>query len=117
MSAPIDIGGGGADTEIAPPRFEQYEAADKRPPMPAPPLAGAYLVRAMNDLGATRPLAMGGFRAADWPEIWPFMQATGAVSEPWEARALYDMCAAFVRGFETGRSPLGISPMEREGAV
>lgn len=103
----------GARTE-APPRIETYTKAGMKPPLPDLPTSGDYLVSAMFSLRPTRPMPMGGVRPADWPEIWPFMQATGTITEAWEAEAMHRMCAAYCDGLNAGKKPLGISPMERD---
>lgn len=71
---------------------------------------GSYLFEAMLALGPIRFTGDAGRRAADWPEITSFMQATGRISEPWEAEALYRMCGAFLSGLTVGENPLGIFP-------
>lgn len=74
---------------------------------------GADLVQAMMALPPTRPMAMGGHRAADWPEIWAFIQATGRRYSQWEVEALHEMCGAFSDGFRRV-NPLAKSPVEME---
>jgi hypothetical protein len=71
-------------------------------------------MEAMMALGPVRATGMGGVRPADWSEIYPFMQATGAISEAWEAEALHEMCAAFSSGLESGKNPFAIPPIERD---
>lgn len=76
--------------------------------------AGDYLMRALADLGPVRGTGMGGLRAADWPEIAAFAQATGAVVEAWEMVALRQMAAAYVAGLRDGADPLSIAPADRQ---
>lgn len=94
-------------------RMKGYIDAGREPPLPKIE-AGQYLVDAMLTLGPIRSMPMGGVRATDWPEIWPFMQATKAVTETWEVEALHAMCGAFAKGLETGKNPFAKSPMERQ---
>lgn len=78
-----------------------------------PELAGGdYLLDAMQRLGPIRATEAGP-RAADWPEIHAFAAATGAITEPWEAQAMRDMCRAYLDGLTTGAEPLSIAPVER----
>jgi len=56
---------------------------------------------------------MGGLRAADWPEIAAFMDATGLISDSEDAVILHDLCEAFRRGLEAGKDPFKIPPMDR----
>ena len=75
---------------------------------------GRYLLDAMFDLGPVRVTGMGGFRAADWPEVAAFAQATARIAEPWEMSAIRRMCEAYARGLSAGADALSIQPMERE---
>jgi hypothetical protein len=77
------------------------------------PDGGEYLITAMNTLGPTRHMPMGGLRAADWPEIAAFMDATGLISDSEDAVILHDLCEAFRRGLEAGKDPFKIPPMDR----
>lgn len=72
---------------------------------------GEHLLDAMWALRPTRPLPMGGHRAADWPEIWPFLQATGRDFDAWETETLHAMCEAFSE-HHARLSPLAYSPVE-----
>jgi hypothetical protein len=96
----------------APPRISQYREAGLSPPFPDIPDGGSYLIHAMLTLSPVRPMAMGGFRPADWPEIFPFMQATGLIAEPWEAQALHQMCRSYCAGWNAGHVAAARSPME-----
>ncbi|MEH6775538.1 MAG: hypothetical protein V7668_16560 [Cereibacter changlensis] len=85
-----------------------------REPLGLPELdGGQYLVDAMFRLGPTRSAGMGE-APADWPEIDAFARATGRISEPWEAEALFDMCRAYHAAREAGTDPLAMSPAEIE---
>lgn len=96
----------------APSRISQYREADRSPPFPDIPDGGSYLIHAMLALNPVRAMAMGGERATDWPEIYPFMQATGLIVEPWEALALHQMCRSYCAGFTAGQVASARSPME-----
>jgi len=114
LQAPIDVKKQDGSVErTLPSRLEQYREAGRKAPLPDLPDGADYLVNAFFALRPTRPLAMGGIRAADWPEIAPFMQATKSISDAWEAETLHSMCSAFCDGFHAGQNSFGISPMER----
>ena len=82
-------------------------------PTGLPPLGPVrYLAEAMMRLGPLRSDGMG-LRAADWPEIDAFARVTGRITEPWEAEALFDMCAAYLAESQSGDDPLMIAPVER----
>ena len=57
-------------------------------------------------------MAMGGQRAADWPEILAYMQAVKLDLEPWEVETLHQMCSAFAEGLSL-TDPLAWSPLEK----
>ena len=83
------------------------------PPMPdiGP---GQYLADAFHVLRFATPDPMGGGLAAQtWAEVLAFAQATGRISEAWEAQALFDMSWAYVTEFQKASDPLRIAPMER----
>lgn len=79
---------------------------------PLPPIeAGRYLVEAFRDLGR---FSSTGFGPAvlTWAEIDAFARQTNAITDPWEARSLREMSAAFIEGLEIGKNPLGRAPWE-----
>jgi hypothetical protein len=57
--------------------------------------AGGYLLDALFEAGPDKPGAMGGDLPLEWPDVWAYMQATQAIVEPWEARALREMSIAY----------------------
>ena len=73
---------------------------------------GRYIIEAMNRLGPTRAAGMGE-GPTDWDIIWPWAQATGRLSEPWEMETLADMCAGYHRARIEGEDPLSIPPVDR----
>ncbi|WP_339109269.1 hypothetical protein [Thioclava sp. GXIMD4216] len=75
--------------------------------------AGAYLVEAMIRLDPVRSTGLD-LRATDWPEISAFMQATGRISEGWEAELLFDMCAGYFEARQAGEDPLAVGDFEIE---
>jgi hypothetical protein len=95
----------------APARITQYREAGLVPPFPDLPPGFDYMIGVMRDLSPIRPMAMGGVRAADWPEIAPFMQVTGALTRD-EAVLLHRMCQAYAAGFQLGQEARAWSPME-----
>jgi hypothetical protein len=94
-------------------RIEELQAAKITPPMPdvGP---GQYLVAAFHALRFATPDPMGGGMAAQsWGEVLAFAQASGRISETWEAEALFDMSWGYVTEFQKASDPLRIAPMER----
>ena len=80
-------------------------------PVPLPELdGGEYLVEAMLRLGPMRQTGFG-LRPADWTEIDAFVRLTQRVSEPWEAEALFEMCAGYCAAYEAGEDLLAEAPM------
>lgn len=53
---------------------------------------------------------MGGAEPVSWQEIAAFSTGAGLDLEPWEARSLRAMSAAYVEGFIGGAQPLQVSP-------
>lgn len=56
---------------------------------------GGYLLNAFFEAGPSKPSPMGGELPLEWPDVWAYMQATQAIREPWEARALIEMSRAY----------------------
>ncbi|WP_406870096.1 hypothetical protein ABEB22_08790 [Thioclava sp. 'Guangxiensis'] len=69
--------------------------------------AGRYLVEAMIRLDPVRSTGLD-LRATDWPEISAFMQATGRITEGWEAELLFEMCAGYFAARQAGEDPLAV---------
>lgn len=74
---------------------------------------GGYLIAAMFNAGPTL-VGAEGDRALDWPAVAAFAGFTGAISEPWEARALIDMSRAYLTGRTAGADGLSLPPAEWE---
>lgn len=74
--------------------------------------AGDYLLDALEELGPIRSTGMG-LTTPDWQEMVAFAAANGAVFAPWEYRALKKMASAYLSGFNSGKDPLSIPPIER----
>ena len=53
---------------------------------------------------------MGGVEPLPWSEIDSFSRVTGLALEPWEARQLRSMSAAYVEGRHYGQKPMKVSP-------
>lgn len=75
---------------------------------------GGWLLDAFFEAGAYVESGMGRL-PLDWPNLLAFSQATGAISEPWEYRALMQMSRAYLEEIEVGKNPLSIEPMARDG--
>jgi hypothetical protein len=75
--------------------------------------AGGYLIDAMFEAGPTMANPMGGELPMDWPAAWAYGQATGAISEPWEYRALIDLSRAYLSAKIAGADPLAMPPTEQ----
>lgn len=89
-------------------------AMDRGDPLRLPDLGGFhYMAEAMMRLGPIRAGAMDN-RPADWPEIEAFARLTGRISAPWEAQAIFDMCAAYLRELREGADSLTVAPVDRE---
>lgn len=54
---------------------------------------------------------MGGAQPLSWSEIASFSKLSGLSLEPWEARQLRSMSAAYVAGLASGSNPLRPSPV------
>ena len=73
---------------------------------------GGYLIEALFEAGPGKS-GMGGETPLEWPDIWAYMQATQAISEPWEARALIRMSQAYVDEKAAGSNLLRKAPIDR----
>ncbi|WP_273522379.1 hypothetical protein [Rhodosalinus sediminis] len=76
--------------------------------------SGTYLLEALLEAGPAVSDPHAGLRPLSWLEIWAYMQATAALAEPWEARALMEMSRAFVAGLRAGQDPLSIAPRDQD---
>ena len=66
----------------------------------------------MLDMG---PLESNGWGMTAKPDgaILDYMRGTGITTEPWEFRALRQMCRAYRDGNSAGKDPLCIPPIDR----
>lgn len=74
--------------------------------------AGEYLIEIMREMGPFQSNGMG-LVVTPWAEMKAFAAAMRVDLEPWEFTLLRRMCAAYLSGYQTGREPLSIPPMER----
>lgn len=74
---------------------------------------GLYLLTALFDAGPTKAGAASEV-ALEWADIWAFMCATEAISEPWEAQALRNLSNAYLDAKEAGKNPLCIPPIDQD---
>lgn len=74
---------------------------------------GAYLLDALFQAGPTIHTGAGDV-PLDWPNISSFAEFTGAIAEPWEAKALRDMSVSYLVGRNAGVDGLSIPPSEWE---
>lgn len=91
----------------------QYKDAGK----PAPQVeieAGGYLLEMLHEIGPIKAMPMGGVDAITWGDLYPYIRLTQGVIDEWEARLLIDMAKAFAAGFNEGKSPFSIAPMDRD---
>jgi hypothetical protein len=93
-------------------RAEQFVRAGKELPMP-PIEGGYYLMEILMDCGAVRYDQMGNATPLDWQELSAYCGLAQRDIETWEARALRDMSASFVRGMNEGKNIFSIMPIER----
>lgn len=49
-----------------------------------------------------------------WPDIQAYAQITAAEIDPWEARTLRDLSAAYLVERQRGEKPLSIPPSRRD---
>lgn len=71
-----------------------------------------YLFEAFCELGQAQVVGMGVGPLA-WTEITAFASATGALTNPWEFRAVRQMSEQYLAALKQGESPLVIPPAER----
>ena len=79
------------------------------------PALGAerYLIDALLEAGPAGHDPMAGQRPLSWVELDAWARLTGAISEPWEARWLYEASGAYCEEVERGKNPLTIAPVDR----
>lgn len=75
--------------------------------------AGQYLLDALQELGPIRSTGMG-LTTPEWQEIVAFANANGLDFAPWEFRIIRKMCSRYLAGYNSGKDPLSIPPIERE---
>jgi hypothetical protein len=81
-------------------------------PLPLKPLEECqYLLDAFLECGVSDVSSGMGETPLTWREVWAYAQATRAISEPWEFRALIDMSRAFVRARKAGEDPFEELPI------
>lgn len=92
--------------------MEDLRAA--RRPLGLPEIeAGKYLIAcftAEDGLGWCATDPMGGLAPHSWAEIEAYSRAAGLDLEPWEARQIRAMSAAYVAGQIEGRKKNGVAP-------
>lgn len=83
-----------------------------------PELAGGehYMLDALVEAGPALPGQMGPVPLS-WQEIDAYARQTQAIDEPWEARTLIKMSAAYLEGIAVGENPFGIMPMDQDGSL
>jgi len=77
-------------------------------------LPGEYLLDALFAVGPTE-FVGGEETAVSWSELAGYMQATGAITEPWEAEAVRAMSRAYLDAKREGKNIHCIAPVDREG--
>lgn len=75
--------------------------------------AGEYLLETLFEAGPTR-VSGEGEMPLDWASLWAYAQATGALAEPWEFRAVMAMSRAYLSAKHEGKNALCKAPVERE---
>lgn len=78
-----------------------------------PDISGVEYLRdwmAVDGLGWCQATAMGGAEPHSWAEIDAFSRVAGLYLEPWEARQIRSMSAAYVEGMVRGGEALKVSP-------
>lgn len=57
---------------------------------------------------------MNGPVPIEWIDLHAYAQLSGAISEPWEAKALIAMSRHYLRGLTEGQDIMSIPPDERD---
>ncbi len=73
----------------------------------------AYLIEALFDAGPTVRTPKGE-APLGWRDLHAYDQMTRADLDPWEARALRDLSAAYLAERNNGRDLLSIPPVRRD---
>lgn len=71
---------------------------------------GEYLAATMMDLGPLRRNG-DGLEPTDWPVITPFADSIGL--DTGDRQTLARMCRGYFSGWNEGKNPLAIAPVER----
>lgn len=77
--------------------------------------ADSYILETLFLAGPTV-VSPEGERPLDWPDLWPFAQATQAISEPWEHHALRSMSHSYLAARAAGNELLAMAPVDQDGA-
>ena len=74
---------------------------------------GKYLIEALM---AMKPYSVtdNGYVPVSWVEIHAFMEATGRISEPWEAELLKEMSERYIQGMTDSKESLSVEPALRD---
>lgn len=98
-------------------RLEMLRRAGQKPSLPDIE-AGEYFVAMLageNGLGWCAVDGMGATLPLPWSEIDAYSRAAGLDLDPWEARQIRAMSAAYVDGLRVGRDKSAAAPYEAEG--
>lgn len=74
--------------------------------------AGEYLVAALLEVGPCTITGFGDEVPITWDVLVAYAQATGAISEPWEYRAVMNMSLSYVDGKRRGADPFCRPPTD-----
>lgn len=75
--------------------------------------AGEYLLHLLLEAGPFQYDAMGNAIQLSWADIAAYSRMTGELNEPWEARLIFRMSGAYIKGTKEGTDPFSIAPLER----
>jgi hypothetical protein len=73
----------------------------------------AYLVETLFEAGPTIATPMGE-TPLGWADLRAYVEMTATDLDPWEARALRQMSAAYLAERESGKDVLSIPPVRRD---
>lgn len=89
------------------PRIKRLQADGIAPQMPPLPEEGAYLVRALFEVG---PMSAVGMGALSWPELQAWQDQVGTPLQPWEARTLRRLSVDYAAERAAAESATALPP-------
>lgn len=81
--------------------------------LPPRPLL-SYMIDALFEAGPTTTSSMGDSLSLDWPTVWAYAQATGALVEPWEFRVIMQLSREYLTAKVEGQEAANVAPVDQE---